>query len=41
MKTTDLLEAQVMWQKAWSELIDAQTEQQLALSNLKKTTGKH
>jgi outer membrane protein len=41
LKTTDLLEAQVMWQKAWSELIDAQTEQQLALSNLKKTTGKH
>ena len=41
LKTTDLLEAQVLWQKAYSELIDAQTEQQMSLSNLKKTTGKY
>lgn len=41
LKTSDLLEAQVMWQKAWSELIDVQTDQQLALSNLNKTIGRH
>ncbi len=41
IKTTDVLEAQVMWQKASSELIDATTEQQMAVSNLKKVTGKY
>ncbi|MFN8239745.1 MAG: TolC family protein [Bacteroidales bacterium] len=41
MKTTDLLEAQVIWQKAYSELIDARTEQQLAASYLKKVTSKY
>jgi outer membrane protein len=41
LKTTDLLEAQVLWQKAWSEVIDARTEQQMSLCNLKKTTGKY
>lgn len=41
LKTTDKLEAQVQWQKAWSELIDAKTEQQLAVCNLKKVTGKY
>jgi outer membrane protein len=41
LKTTDLLEAQLLWQKAFSELIDAQTEQQMSLSNLKKVTGKY
>lgn len=40
-KTTDLLEAQVLWQKAFSELIDARTEQQMAASNIKKITGKY
>jgi outer membrane protein TolC len=41
LKTTDLLEAQVLWQKAYSELIDARTEQQMSVSNLKKITGKY
>ena len=41
MKTSGLLEAQVLWQKAWSELIDARTEKQLSVSNLKKVTGKY
>lgn len=41
LKTSDLLEAQVLWQKAWSELIDARTNQQMSLSNLKKITGKY
>lgn len=41
VKTTDKLEAQVLWQKAWSELIDAKTEQQMAVCNLKKVTGKY
>jgi outer membrane protein TolC len=40
LKTTDLLEAQVLWQKAYSELIDARTDQQMSVSNLKKITGK-
>lgn len=40
-KTTELLEAQVLWQKAYSELIDALTDQQMAVSNLKKVTGKY
>lgn len=39
VKTSDLLEAQVLWQKAWSELIDARTEQRMAESNLKKVTS--
>jgi len=41
MKTSDLLEAQVLWQKAYSELIDARTNRQLSVSNLKKVTGKY
>jgi outer membrane protein TolC len=41
LKTTDLLEAQLLWQKANSELIDARTDQQMAASNLKKMTGKY
>jgi len=41
LKTTDVLEAQVLWQKAYSELIDARTDQQMAVSNLKKVTGKY
>jgi outer membrane protein TolC len=41
LKTTDLLEAQLLWQKAYSELIDARTDQQMAASNLKKITGKY
>jgi len=40
-RITDLLEAQVLWQKAFSELIDARTEQQMAASNIKKLTGKY
>jgi outer membrane protein TolC len=39
IKTTDLLEAQAMWQDAWSELIDARMENQLSVVNLKKVTG--
>jgi outer membrane protein len=41
MKTTDILEAQLLWQKAWSELIDARTDQQMAECNLRKITGKY
>ena len=41
LRTTDLLEAQSEWEKAYSELIDARTEQQLAYSNLKKAKGIH
>jgi outer membrane protein len=41
LKTTDLLEAQMLWQKAYSELIDARTDQQLSVSNIKKITGKY
>ncbi len=41
LKTSDLLEAQVIWQKAWSELIDARTNSQISISNLKKVTGKY
>lgn len=40
-KITDQLEAQVLWQKAYSDLIDARTEQQMAVCNLKKVTGKN
>jgi outer membrane protein TolC len=41
LKTTELLEAQLLWEKAYSELIDARTEQQLSASNLKKVTAKY
>lgn len=41
LKTTDILEAQLLWQKAYSELIDARTDQQMAISNIKKITGKY
>jgi len=41
LKTTELLEAQVLWQKAYSELIDARTDQKMSASNLKKITGKY
>jgi outer membrane protein len=41
LKTTDLLEAQTEWQKAYSELIDAKTEQLLSFSSLKKVKGIH
>lgn len=41
IKTTDLLEAQAMWQDAWSELIDARMENQLSVVNLKKVTGNY
>jgi outer membrane protein len=41
LKTTDILEAQLLWQKAFSELIDARTEQKLAESNLKKLSAKN
>jgi outer membrane protein TolC len=41
LKTSDLLEAQVQWQKAYSELIDARTDHQMSVSNLKKVTGKY
>jgi outer membrane protein len=41
LKTTDMLEAQALWQKAWSDLIDAKTEQQMSVCNLKKVTGKN
>jgi outer membrane protein TolC len=40
LKTSDLLEAQVLWQKAYSELIDARTGGQLSVSYLKKVIGK-
>ena len=41
VKTTDLLEAQLLWQKAYSEFIEAKTEQQMSVCNLKKVTGKY
>jgi outer membrane protein TolC len=41
LKTTDLLEAQLLWQKAYSEFIDAKTEQQMSVCNLRKVTGKY
>lgn len=40
-KTTDVLEAQVLWQKAYSELIDSETEQRMSVCNLKKVTGEY
>jgi outer membrane protein TolC len=39
LKTTDILEAQAMWQDAWSELIEARMENQVSVVNLKKVTG--
>jgi len=41
LKTTDLLEAQVLWQKAYSELIDSKTEQKMAESNLIKVSANY
>ncbi len=41
LKTSDLLEAQVMWQKAYSEYIDASADRKMAACNLKKVTGKY
>ncbi len=38
-KTSDLLEAQAMWQNAYSELIDARMEYRLNAVNLKRVTG--
>ena len=40
LKTTDILEAQAMWQDAWSELIEARMENQVSVVNLKKVTGR-
>jgi outer membrane protein TolC len=39
VKTTDVLEAQALWQNAWSDLIDARMEFQLSRVNLKKVIG--
>lgn len=39
LKTSDVLEAQAMWQDAYSELIDARMEYRLNLVNLRKVTG--
>ena len=39
VKTSDLLEAQALWQQAWSNLIDARMENQLAIINLKRAAG--
>ncbi len=38
-KTSDVLEAQAMWQNAYSELIDARMEYRLNVVNLKRVTG--
>lgn len=38
-RTSDVLEAQAMWQNAYSELIDARMEYRLNLINLKRVTG--
>ncbi len=40
VKTTDVLEAQALWFDAYSNLIDAQMENQLSIVNLKKVMGK-
>lgn len=40
VKTTDVLEAQALWFDAYSNLIDAQMENQLSMVNLKKVMGK-
>ncbi|OFX46875.1 MAG: hypothetical protein A2X13_07830 [Bacteroidetes bacterium GWC2_33_15] len=39
VKATDLLEAQTMWQEAYSNLIDAKTENKLCETELLKVTG--
>jgi outer membrane protein len=39
LKTADVLEAQLLWQKAYSEYIDSLTEQQMSVCNLKKVTA--
>ena len=39
LQTRDVLEAQTMWQDAYSTYIDALTEQQLSNTKLKKVTG--
>ena len=38
-KTTDLLEAQTMWQNAYSDFIEAKTEQKLCETELLKASG--
>jgi outer membrane protein TolC len=40
VKTTDVLEAQALWFDAYSNLIDAQMENQLSIVNLRKVMGK-
>jgi outer membrane protein TolC len=40
LKTTDLLEAQTMWQSAYSEYIEAKTENKLCESELLRVSGK-
>lgn len=39
LKTSDVLEAQTLWQNAYSDLIDARMEYRLNITNLKKVTG--
>ncbi|MGM0407064.1 MAG: TolC family protein [Bacteroidota bacterium] len=39
LRTTDLLEAQTMWQQAYSEFIEAKTENKICESELLKVTG--
>lgn len=39
LKTTDLLEAQTMWQSAFSEYIEAKTENKLCESELRRVSG--
>ncbi len=39
VKTTDVLEAQLLWQKAYNELIDAKSEFRMQESNLTKVLG--
>ncbi|RLD63690.1 MAG: transporter [Bacteroidetes bacterium] len=39
LKTTDVLDAQALWQNAYSEYIDAVTENKLNQTNLLKVTG--
>jgi outer membrane protein TolC len=39
LKATDVLEAQTLWQKAWSENIDAKCDWQLSQTYLKKVSG--
>jgi len=40
LNTTDLLEAQTMWQEAYSEFIEAKTENKLCESEMLRVTGK-